>query len=57
MMMMMMIKIIIIIIIIILILVNGLTWSANCVISTGTAANQVTTFAITDTNLYVPVVA
>ena len=32
-----------------------LTWSANCVISTA-AHNQVTTFAITDTKLYVPVV-
>ena len=31
-----------------------LTWSANCVISDA-AANQVTTFAITDTNFYVPV--
>ena len=25
----------------------------NCVISSGTAANETTTFAITDTNLYV----
>ena len=32
-----------------------LTWYANCVISNG-AANQNTTFAITDTKLYVPVV-
>ena len=32
-----------------------LTWSVNCVISKA-AANQVTTFAITDTKLYVPVV-
>ena len=32
-----------------------LTWSANCVISTS-AANQETTFAITDTKLYVPFV-
>ena len=32
-----------------------LTWSANCVISEA-AAYQDTTFAITDTNLYVPVV-
>ena len=32
-----------------------LTWSANCDIS-NTAANQATTFAITDTKLYVPVV-
>ena len=30
-----------------------LTWSANCGISEG---NRVSTFAITDTNLYVPVV-
>ena len=32
-----------------------LTWSANCVISNA-AANQETTFAITDTKVYVPVV-
>ena len=32
-----------------------LTWSANCAISDA-AANQDTTFAITDTKLYVPVV-
>ena len=32
-----------------------LTWSANCVVSNA-AANQDTTFAITDTNLYVQVV-
>ena len=32
-----------------------LTWSANCVIS-NSAVNQATTFAITDTKLYVPVV-
>ena len=32
-----------------------LTWSTNCVIC-NTTANQVTTFAITDTQLYVPVV-
>ena len=32
-----------------------LTWSANCVISTS-AVNQETTFAITDTKLYVPFV-
>ena len=32
-----------------------LTWSANCVLSNA-AANQATRFAITDTNLYVPVV-
>ena len=33
-----------------------LTWSSNCVISNA-AANQATTFAITDTKLYVPVLA
>ena len=32
-----------------------LTWSKNCVISSA-AANQATTFQITDTKLYVPVV-
>ena len=32
-----------------------LTWSANCVIS-NSATNQATTFAITDTRLYVPVI-
>ena len=32
-----------------------LTWSANCVMC-NTAANQATTFAITDTKRYVPVV-
>ena len=32
-----------------------LTWSVNCVISSA-AANQATTFAITDAKLYVPVV-
>ena len=32
-----------------------LTWSANCVISSA-AVNQATTFAITDTKLYVSVV-
>ena len=32
-----------------------LTWSVNCVISNA-AANQATTFAITDAKLYVPVV-
>ena len=32
-----------------------LTWSANCVVSTN-IANQIETFAITDTKLYVPVV-
>ena len=33
-----------------------LNWSANCVILSGTAANQATTFLITDTKLYVPIV-
>ena len=33
-----------------------LTWFANCFIVTGTAANQVPTFAITDTKLYASVV-
>ena len=33
-----------------------LMWSVNCVISNA-AENQATTFAITDTKLYVPVVA
>ena len=32
-----------------------LTWSANCVVSNA-AANQATTFAITNTKLYVPIV-
>ena len=33
-----------------------LTWSANCVIIYTGVANQIPTFAITETNLYVPVV-
>ena len=33
-----------------------LTWSANCVIVSTAVANQGTTFAITDTKVYVPVV-
>ena len=33
-----------------------LTWSASCFITSLTAANQATTFAITDTILYVPAV-
>ena len=42
-------------------LINGeinliLTWPANCVIVSSNVANQNTTFAITDTKLYVPVV-
>ena len=34
-----------------------LTWFKNCVIASNTGANQETTFAITDTKLYVPVVS
>ena len=33
-----------------------LTWSKNCVLSSGIPANQATTVTITDTKLYVPVV-
>ena len=33
-----------------------LNWSVNCVIIYTNVANQVPTFAITKTNLYVPVV-
>ena len=33
-----------------------LSWSEKCVISSNGAANQTTTFAITDTKLYLPVV-
>ena len=33
-----------------------LTWSTNCVVVAGNAANQNATFSITDTKLYVPVV-
>ena len=33
-----------------------LTWSSNCVIIYTDVANQVPTFTITETNLYVPVV-
>ena len=33
-----------------------LTWTGNCVIACNTAAAQETTFTITDTKLYVPVV-
>ena len=32
------------------------TWSANCVIVSTIVANQGTTFSITDTKFYVPVV-
>ena len=33
-----------------------LTWSTKCVIASHTAENQSTTFGITDTKIYVPVV-
>ena len=33
-----------------------LTWSANCVVSSDTAANHKTAFTVTDTKCYVPVV-
>ena len=33
-----------------------LTWSANCAIISTNIANQNTTFTITETNLFVPVV-
>ena len=33
-----------------------MTWSADCVISYTNVANQIPTFAITEANLYVPVV-
>ena len=33
-----------------------LTWSANCAIIYADVNNQVPTFTITETNLYVPVV-
>ena len=33
-----------------------LNWSASCVIVSTNVANQNSTFTITDTNLYVPVV-
>ena len=33
-----------------------LSWSVNSVISSNAAANQATTFAITDKKLYIPVV-
>ena len=33
-----------------------LTWSANCVISSGAVAHQAATFAIVDTKFYIPVV-
>ena len=33
-----------------------LTWSADCVIIYTNVANQIPTFAITEANLYVPVV-
>ena len=34
-----------------------LTWSADCGIIYTDVANQIPTFAVTETNLYVPVVA
>ena len=34
----------------------SLTWSANCVISPGTAVNQATAYEITNTKTYVPVI-
>ena len=34
----------------------GLSWSEECIIVTGTVDNQIPTFAITDTKLFVPVV-
>ena len=34
-----------------------LTWSANCVIFSTNVANRNVTFVITDTKLYLPVVA
>ena len=34
----------------------SIDWSANCVIISTNNANQVPTFTITETNLYVPVV-
>ena len=33
-----------------------LTWSANCIIIYTNVVNQILTFTITETNLYVPVV-
>ena len=33
-----------------------LNWSKECVIASNTAANQATTFTITDTKLYIPLV-
>ena len=33
-----------------------LTWSVNCVIVSTDVANQIATFAITDTKLYLPVI-
>ena len=33
-----------------------LNWSAKCIIASNTAAAQATTFKITDTKFYVPVV-
>ena len=33
-----------------------LTWSVNCIIVTETVGNQITTFAITETKIFIPVV-
>ena len=33
-----------------------LTWSVNCFLVAGTAANQMPAFTMTDTKIYVPVV-
>ena len=33
-----------------------LTWSKNCFLVAGTTANQESTFTITDTKLYTPIV-
>ena len=33
-----------------------LNWPAECILVTGIVGNQIATFAITDTELYVPVV-
>ena len=33
-----------------------LTWPAECILVTGIVGNQIATFAVTDTETYVPVV-
>ena len=45
-----------ILLLLILLIDLNLNWSANCVIISTNNANQVPTFTITETNLYVPVV-